>query len=324
MPGAPVQSKGPQPGDRGPLSAVQGAGARRRRHLQRLRVGHARPVPGAGSGCRPGGRIAALRERAHRRAGAAILGGMSLFGRVVAINARVLVAAALALALSPATRLRRTCGSRRPSCSAIGTVVVLAVNLLLVRRVFGPLERLTAVMRRIDPYAPGRRLALDGADAEVAELRDAFNAMLDRLEDERRSSGRRALAAQEGERSRIARELHDEIGQTLTGVVLQLEGAAARRAATGCSPRSRSCRRRPAPAWRTCARSRAACGPRRSTSSGCAARSSRSPPRSPTAAACACARSWRRAAGARARARPRDLPRRPGEPDQRRAPRGRP
>jgi two-component system sensor histidine kinase UhpB len=47
--------------------------------------------------------------------------------------------------------------------------------------------------------------------------------MLDRLEDERQGSARRALAAQEGERLRVARELHDEVGQTLTGVVLALE-----------------------------------------------------------------------------------------------------
>jgi two-component system sensor histidine kinase UhpB len=50
--------------------------------------------------------------------------------------------------------------------------------------------------------------------------------MLDRLEDERLESRRRALAAQEGERARIARELHDEIGQTLTAVALQAERAA--------------------------------------------------------------------------------------------------
>ena len=55
----------------------------------------------------------------------------------------------------------------------------------------------------------------------------AFNSMLDRLEHERADSRRRALRAQEAERARIARELHDEVGQLLTGVVLQLEGLAA-------------------------------------------------------------------------------------------------
>ena len=47
--------------------------------------------------------------------------------------------------------------------------------------------------------------------------------MLDRLEDERRESGRRAIGAQEHERRRIALELHDEVGQLLTGVVLSLD-----------------------------------------------------------------------------------------------------
>ena len=57
-----------------------------------------------------------------------------------------------------------------------------------------------------------------------------FNEMLERLEIERRDSTRRVLAAQESERLRIARELHDEVGQTLTAVLLQLgRSAQARR-----------------------------------------------------------------------------------------------
>jgi len=60
----------------------------------------------------------------------------------------------------------------------------------------------------------------------VTELVRGFNEMLGRLEDERRESGRRALSAQEAERLRIARGLHDEVGQILTGVLLQLSSLA--------------------------------------------------------------------------------------------------
>jgi len=147
---------------------------------------------------------------------------VSLFWRVFAINAAVLVAAVAVLALSPATVSSRI-NAGEVALLGIGVAAVLAVNLLALRRVFGPLEQLTALMRRVDPLAPGQRIEIERQAAEVAELSLAFNDMLDRLERERRDSARRALDAQEDERRRMARELHDEIGQTLTGVVLQLE-----------------------------------------------------------------------------------------------------
>jgi two-component system, NarL family, sensor histidine kinase UhpB len=102
----------------------------------------------------------------------------------------------------------------------------LAISLVLLRPAFRPLDELADTMRRHDPLAPGTRARVDG-DPDVAALAQTFNEMLDRLEYERRESARRALTVQESERQRIARELHDEVGQTLTGVMLQVEGLAA-------------------------------------------------------------------------------------------------
>ena len=69
----------------------------------------------------------------------------------------------------------------------------------------------------------------------MVELADVFNQMLDRIESERLNYGRRTVAAQEEERLRVARLVHDEIGQTLTALMLQLTSAA-RRAPADLTP----------------------------------------------------------------------------------------
>ena len=58
--------------------------------------------------------------------------------------------------------------------------------------------------------------------SEAGELALTFNEMLERLEAERRDATGRVLAGQEAERLRIAQELHDQVGQELTAVLLGL------------------------------------------------------------------------------------------------------
>ena len=160
------------------------------------------------------------RERAYAR-----LNPVSLHWRIFAINAALLGAATVALVVSPAT-VSSDLLLREVLVLAVGVGLVLVLNLVLLRRTLNPLARLTELMHRVDLLEPGARLAPTGGGSEVRELATAFNQMLDRLEQERRDSGRRAIEAQEHERRRIALELHDEVGQLLTGVVLGLDALA--------------------------------------------------------------------------------------------------
>jgi two-component system, NarL family, sensor histidine kinase UhpB len=151
---------------------------------------------------------------------------MSLLWWVFIANGAVLVVALLLLTFSP-IEIDAPIETGQFALLLAGFVVLLALNLVLLRRVLSPLFRLTDVMSSVDPDRPGRRLSgVNPLSSEGQALAEAFNGMLDRLESARHEAARTALAAQEGERLRVAQELHDEIGQTLTAVTIQAERAA--------------------------------------------------------------------------------------------------
>ena len=107
---------------------------------------------------------------------------------------------------------------------ALAVFSAVLLNSLLIRRRLEPMERLVQTMDQVDLNAPGMRASPPRwAAREVQKLTTGFNRMLSRIEDERRQAGRAVLRGQEQERSRIAQDLHDEVNQALTGILLRLE-----------------------------------------------------------------------------------------------------
>jgi two-component system sensor histidine kinase UhpB len=150
-------------------------------------------------------------------------GYLPLLWRVFALNAVILIAAvALTVVVLPPHVLPGAVADQEIAILVGSLGIMLAINLLLLRQTFAPLRRLTQAMRDVDLLRPSERVRVEGAASEVLELASSFNEMLGRLEAERRESASRALAAQEGERLRVAQELHDEVGQSLTAVLLDL------------------------------------------------------------------------------------------------------
>jgi two-component system sensor histidine kinase UhpB len=148
---------------------------------------------------------------------------LPLLHRVAGLNAILLVlAVGVTIVVLDPTRV----SSFRVDGAIVLLVVLLAVavavNVYVVRRFVGPVQSLTALARRVDLTGEGERMPAVAARSEAGQLALTFNEMLDRLEAERHDATGRVLAGQEAERLRIAQELHDQIGQELTAVLLSL------------------------------------------------------------------------------------------------------
>jgi two-component system sensor histidine kinase UhpB len=166
---------------------------------------------------------------------------MPLFWRVFLANAAILLAGILVLVLTP-LHVSKPKTVDEIIVVFVGLALMVVANWLILRPLFRPLERLAGRMEEADVLRGGQRVPLDST-GEVGALEHAFNTMMERLETERREAGARTLSAQEDERLRIARGLHDEVGQTMTGVLLLLKRLAHN--ATPSKARHSAKRRRP-------------------------------------------------------------------------------
>ncbi|HZE04658.1 MAG TPA: histidine kinase [Solirubrobacteraceae bacterium] len=147
---------------------------------------------------------------------------LPLVYRVAGLNAVVLVTAVIVTLLILAPAKLSSFAVDEAAVLIAALVLVALVNLLVLRWIVRPLVALTSLARRVDLSRPGERLPDARPTSEAGELTITFNEMLDRLEAERREATGRVLAGQESERLRIALELHDQVGQELTAVLLSL------------------------------------------------------------------------------------------------------
>src|ERR671922_1262274 len=152
----------------------------------------------------------------------------TLLTQVLAVNTVLVAVTAFVAAVVARDRFKEATSTEGLLLIALAVSGVILLNSILLRKRLEPIERLVDTMSSIDLTAPGKRADVTrGAADEVRRLSADFNRMLERLEHERRESGRAVLRAQEVERSRVAQDLHDEVNQALTGILLRLEATMA-------------------------------------------------------------------------------------------------
>lgn len=149
-----------------------------------------------------------------------------LLGKLAGANLVIVAAALLAVVAERRSILPGTA----VSILALALGLSLLVNLVLVHVALRPLSDLEATAARVSRGDLEARVpASILADRDMARVGTTLNTLLDRLTEDRERVRRLAaqvISAQDEERARVARELHDSTAQMLAALMLQLGVAA--------------------------------------------------------------------------------------------------
>lgn len=153
---------------------------------------------------------------------------LSIFHRIVIGNSIIIVVGAIG-----GTLLTRLLTDKAADLSLIigfalaGTILSLLVNSWIIHSALKPLKELRQLVDQIQ--AGNSRLNIDSlqqVDPDLSQLARVLHSLLSQLEERNRqlhALSNRAITAQEEERKNIARSLHDDTGQALSMLIINLQ-----------------------------------------------------------------------------------------------------